>query len=530
MYRVMIVDDEAKSRINIKHMLEWKSLDCVILALAENGEEAMRIFKEAAPQIIITDINLQNYNGIEFIQEIKKESNATQVIVISESCDYFSVRAAMKAGAFEYLLKKTLQKESLRQAIEEAKMRYRRKQAVAEQHETTIADYLRHYFILVKNRLPIAEDKKAVLLQSNVFDPFRNTYRLVYFRVDHINEYYQCHHEAYEEIRRHLQEMLESSIADNHKYVISFITNHSGAILFQGCESKQLIKTCYMLMRNITQCLNLPISITISEENNQLNQVFAIFRALMDQHEMRFYVGAGALMQLTQTAGFQSLTLEDIEFHSRLLDAVNVRDFNEVRNIHHEIMKYAKENVIAPKNLLDYEIFILNNIEGNELNKGVKLNFEFQAGINEIQRCETLVQLDQLLLDIYNRIEQWLKDDCSNRYGKDITEIINYVENNYTQKITLKMLATKFGINESYLSRMFKNQTGKNLIYYVNEKKMHKARELLGNPHMMIKEAAYAVGYDDQFYFNKLFKRFFQVSPTEFRRRIQAQKQEERNN
>lgn len=35
MYRVMIVDDEAKSRINIKHMLEWKSLDCVILALAE---------------------------------------------------------------------------------------------------------------------------------------------------------------------------------------------------------------------------------------------------------------------------------------------------------------------------------------------------------------------------------------------------------------------------------------------------------------------------------------------------------------
>ena len=66
-------------------------------------------------------------------------------------------------------------------------------------------------------------------------------------------------------------------------------------------------------------------------------------------------------------------------------------------------------------------------------------------------------------------------------------------------------------------------------LYYVNEKKMHKARELLGNPHIMIKEAAYAVGYDDQFYFNKLFKRFFEVSPTEFRRRIQAQKQKENN-
>ena len=83
------------------------------------------------------------------------------------------------------------------------------------------------------------------------------------------------------------------------------------------------------------------------------------------------------------------------------------------------------------------------------------------------------------------------------------------------------MLATHFGINESYLSRMFKNQTGKNLIYFINEKKMNKARELLKDPDMMVKEAAYAVGYDDQFYFNKLFKRFFGVSPTEYRRRFQ---------
>lgn len=529
MYRVMIVDDEAIIRNNIKHMLDWKSLDCAILALAENGEEAMRIFKEAKPQIIITDINLRDYNGIQFIRDIKKTNNATQVIVVSQSMDYRSIRAAMKAGAFDYLLKQAFHKGDLKQAIEEAKMHCRIQKKDMGKQDRASADYLRHYLILVKNHLCLPDDKVSLLLQSTMFDPFRNTYQLVYFRVDHINEYYQSHHEAHEEIRRHLQEMLESSIPDFHKYIISFITNHSGAILFQGCEKAQLIKACHLIMRNITQCLGLPLSITLSEECNQLSQVFSVFRALMDQHEMRFYVGAGALMQLTDTAGFQALNLENIDFHSRLLEAVNIRDFNEVRAVHREIMNYAKEKVIEPRSLLNYEIFILNNMEGNELNKGIKLNFDFQAGIDEIQHCETLMQLDHLLTDIYNRIEIWLRDERSNRYGKDITEIINFVENNYTQKITLKMLATQFGINESYLSRMFKNQTGKNLIYYVNEKKMHKARELLGNPHIMIKEAAYAVGYDDQFYFNKLFKRFFHVSPTEFRRRIQSQQEEEKH-
>lgn len=526
MYRVMIVDDEATRRANIKRMLDWKSLDCVISALAENGEDAMRIFKEAAPEIMIIDIDLPDYNGIQMIQEIKKVHPATQIIVVSNTSEYRYVRGAMKAGALDYLLKQSLQKQDLIQVIAEAKSNCLIKKSGVDKQATATADYLRHYLILVKNHLPLADDKVSALLQSAMFDPFRNSYQLIYFRVDHINEYYQSHHEAHEEIRRHLQEMLESSISDTHKYVISFITNHSGAIIFQGCQKSQLIKTCKTLMRNITQCLGLPISITISEQNHQLKLLFPIFRSLMDQHEMRFYVGAGALMQLSETAGFQTLLVENLDFHSRMLEAVNIRDFNEVRTVHHEIMNYAKENIIAPKKLLDYEIFILNNMEGNELNKGIKQHFDFQAGINEIQHCETLVQLDQLLSDIYSRIEIWLKDERSNRYGKDITEIINFVENNYTQKITLKMLATQFGMNESYLSRMFKNQTGKNLIYYVNEKKMHKARELLGNPHIMIKEAAYAVGYDDQFYFNKLFKRFFHVSPTEFRRRIQSQKQE----
>ena len=98
---------------------------------------------------------------------------------------------------------------------------------------------------------------------------------------DHLFDNKALPPQLHEEIRRHLQEMLESSIP--HRTIIrrltddndlgSFIapfTNHSGAILFKGCDRAMLIKTCHTIMRNITQCLSLPISITISDRMNSL--------------------------------------------------------------------------------------------------------------------------------------------------------------------------------------------------------------------------------------------------------------------
>ncbi|MEG1637999.1 MAG: AraC family transcriptional regulator, partial [Erysipelotrichaceae bacterium] len=116
-------------------------------------------------------------------------------------------------------------------------------------------------------------------------------------------------------------------------------------------------------------------------------------------------------------------------------------------------------------------------------------------------------------------IEQWVRDNSMNRYRKDVMDIIHYLDANYRDKITLTMLSERFKMNESYLSRMFKKQTGENLIYYINEKKMQQALVLLQDPNIKIKEVALSVGIEDQFYFNKVFKKFYQVSPSEFRKK-----------
>nr|MDE6476343.1 helix-turn-helix domain-containing protein [Erysipelotrichaceae bacterium] len=61
------------------------------------------------------------------------------------------------------------------------------------------------------------------------------------------------------------------------------------------------------------------------------------------------------------------------------------------------------------------------------------------------------------------------------------------------------------------------------------ELKMKAALELLSNPSVMVKEAANSVGIEDQFYFNKVFKKFYNMSPSEFRKKILENKKKDKS-
>lgn len=102
-------------------MIDWQALHCEVIATVKDGKEAYRIFQEVHPEIVITDLKMPEMDGIELITKIKKESRNTQVIVLSNYSDFELVRDAMKAGAFDYLLKITLEKEELTRIITQVK-------------------------------------------------------------------------------------------------------------------------------------------------------------------------------------------------------------------------------------------------------------------------------------------------------------------------------------------------------------------------------------------------------------------------
>lgn len=95
----------------------------------------------------------------------------------------------------------------------------------------------------------------------------------------------------------------------------------------------------------------------------------------------------------------------------------------------------------------------------------------------------------------------------------------NYIEKNYRNpEFSVRMVANHIKIDRTYLYRLFKEETGISIIDYINNFRISKAEALLVNEDISIKDVAYSVGFADQMYFSKVFKKIKGQTPTEFRR------------
>ena len=103
MRRVMIVDDAAFMRFTIKHILEKN--DFLLVEEADNGEDAIRKYKEAKPDIVTMDITMPQMNGIEALKAIKAYDPVAKIVMVSAMGQEEMVMEAIMNGAKSFLVK-----------------------------------------------------------------------------------------------------------------------------------------------------------------------------------------------------------------------------------------------------------------------------------------------------------------------------------------------------------------------------------------------------------------------------------------
>lgn len=101
----------------------------------------------------------------------------------------------------------------------------------------------------------------------------------------------------------------------------------------------------------------------------------------------------------------------------------------------------------------------------------------------------------------------------------EINKIIEYIELNYKQDITVKSLSQYVMMGENYVSRLFKQKTGKSLISHLHEVRIHQAKHELLHTDDSINEIGYNVGFVNSNYFIKIFKRETGETPGQYRQR-----------
>lgn len=96
-------------------------------------------------------------------------------------------------------------------------------------------------------------------------------------------------------------------------------------------------------------------------------------------------------------------------------------------------------------------------------------------------------------------------------------QIRQYMEEHYMEDICLQDLAAQFHYSDAYFCKFFKHNFDKNFIVYLSELRIEKAKKLLSDVTVNIKEIGKKVGYRDSSYFTKVFKRITGVTPSEYR-------------
>lgn len=139
-----------------------------------------------------------------------------------------------------------------------------------------------------------------------------------------------------------------------------------------------------------------------------------------------------------------------------------------------------------------------------------------------------LMQMLLLVIREITEVESCEQKGCNfETYNKNyaVNRIINYLNENYEQKISLEQIAHNMYLSPVYISKIFKEETGESPINYLIKIRLEKAREILLDENSgSIKSIANLVGYEDVYHFSKLFKKYYGMSPLYYKKKAMCKK------
>ncbi|MDO4622030.1 MAG: helix-turn-helix transcriptional regulator [Eubacteriales bacterium] len=123
--------------------------------------------------------------------------------------------------------------------------------------------------------------------------------------------------------------------------------------------------------------------------------------------------------------------------------------------------------------------------------------------------------LEQLILNLANAVAEQKRnsDGCT----PAVIAVMDYIYYNYSQELTMEHLAKVSGYSIPHLSRMFRQDTGMTISDYIARTRLEKSAELLKTTKLTVQEIGFLVGYSDNNYFNKRFRKYFGQTPGKYR-------------
>ena len=520
MYNILTCDDEQIAIDSLQFIFKKNFEGEINLFSASSGPDALQIVNREKIDIIFMDINMPGMTGLETISCIMNLKPETVIIVISAFDKFQFAQEAMNLGAFKYITKPVNRNIVIQTA--------RAAMNLVDEKRGKLSDNLE----IQKKLDTVSPMVESDFIYSVVFNQKNEDLSpyLEYFGIQEMKYCFTCievpsleknsQPDTYFKIRK---------IVNEHASCImgSFMVNR--IVLFfsfpkTGTSSAEINETLgdifTILSMNISRGIRAGVS-RIFEELAELSDCYNEALSTLNQTP-----SDGGFLFFTDNNENKispaAVSQEEISALSeRLLNRLRIGDGAGVQYL---AGSYT-DSLFAVGTPLDKIRFSVLEIIINAKNyaKEAAPNFDDSAFDNSFSTLSSSTSPDEIqnyLKTMLGICASAIQSGKSRKENPVIKKAYAYINLHISENFSLEDVAESVGVSHFYLSKLFREETNETFINYLTDQRLDKAKQLLQETDLSVKEITSSCGYNDQNYFSKLFKNKFGVSPTDFRRSV----------
>ena len=210
-----------------------------------------------------------------------------------------------------------------------------------------------------------------------------------------------------------------------------------------------------------------------------------------------------------------------IDTERRLLELIRQKDKKGSQELLNELLGhiyYAAEYDLGIMKARALELAVVISRATIEAGADINEIFVFsESFFNEIDNLASVEDVGAWLSALLHRFIDYSFNFSAIKHSDVVFKAAEYVKRHYAEKISLDGIAAYVSLSKSYLSRVFKEETGESLTAYINRIRIDRAKLMLLDEDCSLADAAARCGFEDQSYFTKVFKRLSGSSPKRYR-------------
>ncbi len=522
--RIIVADDEAMQRNVLKKIIHKLCPTFEVIACS-NGKEVYDILMEKPVDIILTDIRMPIMGGMELIKKIFEEYPKTKVILISAYQEFEYAQNAIKYKVVEYLIKpfritevqKVLQKvrNEIRKENENEnslnKYQVLATKAKKQEEYNLLQDILKGNLEAVKSN----EDKYGILQEFG-------TVALLRWRTESGDS---------KKVYRTLSQQQQSIFMEHISFLFPNMFLSPQANDFNKSVHKAVLllpkETALEVEQKLEYCLNQlrqkNIIFWAGLSNTKLCLADSAAEALVQAEEMLafyFYETGGGVFSFDKMHTVMDIpTKSTASFENQLHRAIRNYDLNQMGDIIAGMKTALSKESRCYPNKIKHRISSVIVLLLKELENAI-LQEQYDQLLNQSYQmyaeCDSFDQLFEISKQLLGQAIQCSRQKVNQ--SDAVEECIAYIKTHLDSDLSLQKVAEYVHFHPNYLSGKLKEKVGLPYSVYVLKLRMELACRLLIDTNGKIQEIALKCGFHDSNYFNRMFRREFNISPEHYRK------------